>query len=248
MKKALLGITVLGLFLFCTIITATAQSPPKAVKEALNSIVALEIEDAQGKTVPRGLGFLVSQNQVATRLTNITDFTRSRGGDKIYVKLVSQERRFAVESILVSDTLHDLVLLKVLIPGVQPLSLSDEDQYRDTTIYTLSDPPEQEFAKGIIEGNSGSGEYIRMSNPVSLKNRGGAVLNNRGQVIGVSMLLLPDRSNPFSYQENSGGNSLSLYIDATSTYIGANFAVSSKILATLVSEAKRDPAKPRQKK
>ena len=100
MKKSLLNITVLVVLLFGTIMMATAQRIPKAVEDALDSIVALEIEDAQGKTISQGLGFFVSRNQVATHLTNITGFA------KIYVKPVGQRRRFAVENISVRDRMQ----------------------------------------------------------------------------------------------------------------------------------------------
>lgn len=76
MKRFLLSITVLLFLLLVIIMMANAQYTPSAVKDALNSIVAIKIDDAQNKTVSRGLGFFVSHNQVVTHLSNLKDFTQ----------------------------------------------------------------------------------------------------------------------------------------------------------------------------
>lgn len=224
MQKSLLNITVLIVLMFGTIMVVTAQRTSKAVEEALDSIVALEIEDAQGRRMPRGLGFFVSRNQVATHLPNITGFA------KIYVKPVGQRRWFAVENISVRDRMHDLALLEVSIPGMQSLSLSDKVQYRGP-VYTVSTPSRPKVVKGIIKGNARNGKYIRMSNPISRKNRGGPVLNNKGEVIGVSMLL-SNLSGDFRYQDDS--TSITITGRGSSINIGGTFAVTSKVLATLL--------------
>ena len=120
MKSILFSITVLLFFLSSIAITASAQYTPSAVKDALNSIVVIEIDDAQGKTVSRGLGFFVSHNQVVTQLSNLKDFTPVPKGAEIYVKFVRKRTRYFVDSILVPNKTDHLAFLDVSIPGVKP--------------------------------------------------------------------------------------------------------------------------------
>ena len=251
MKKTLLNITVLVVLLFGTIMVATAQRTSKAVEEALDAIVALEIEDAQGRRMPRGLGFFVTSDQVATRLTNITDFTQKGGAHKIYVRPVGKRRRLAVESVSARDRVHDLVLLKVPVPYVKPLTLSDKVQHRGP-VYTLSDPTKRRLIKGMIKDsvtltvNSRSDEYIAISNPTALENRGGPVLNNKGEVVGIP-ISLSDLSGNIRYRD--GTTSITITGSNNSINIGnigSTLAVTSKVLATLLADIDGKSSHPRR--
>lgn len=241
MKRILLSITVLLFFLLGIAITASAQFTPSAVKDALNSIVVIEIDDAQNKTVSRGLGFFVCDNQVATHLSNLKDFAPIPKGAEIYVKFVGKRTRYFVDSISVPNQTDHLAFLNVSIPGVKPLSISDKAEHSGT-VYTINDPSKPKLVKGTVKGNSKNGKYIRVSNQISQKNRGGPLLNSKGEVIGVSMLL-SGLSSKFIYDDESVSISTGKNISDGSSKInigGSAFAVSSNVLKGLLTESNSD--------
>ncbi|MYG00287.1 DUF4097 domain-containing protein [Candidatus Poribacteria bacterium] len=249
MKRILLFTTVLLLFLSSLTLTVSAQHKPSAVKDALNSIVAIEFDNIHGKTVSRGLGFFVSQNKVATHLSNLNDFNPLPKGLEVYVKLVGKRTRYQVDSITVPNKLDHLAFLNISIPGVKPLlSISNKTKHSET-VYTISDPSKPELVKGTVKGNSKNGKYLRVSNPISRKNIGSPILNSKGEVIGISMLL-SELSSEFVYNDgnidlsvgkgnsvsiktkSSGGKSIGgIKISDNIVKVGdSSFAVSSTIL------------------
>ncbi|MDE0086308.1 MAG: DUF4097 family beta strand repeat-containing protein [Candidatus Poribacteria bacterium] len=249
MKRILLSITVLLFFLSSLVIPASAQYIPSAVKDALNSIVAIEIDDAQGKTISRGLGFFVSHNQVVTHLSNLKDFTPVPKGAEIYVKLVGKRTRYFVNSISMPDQTDHLAFLNISIPGVKPLSISNKTKHSGT-VYTISDPSKPKLVKGTVKGNSKNGKYIRVSNQISQKNRGGPLLNSKGEIIGVSMLLTGLNSK-FIYDDGNVSISTGKIISDGSSKInigGSAFAVSSNVLKRLLTESNSDVVNSRRLK
>ena len=256
MKRILLSITVLLFSLSSITITASAQYTPSTVKKALNSIVAIEIDDAKGKTISRGLGFFVSRNQVITHLSNLKGFILTPKDAKIYVKLVGKRTRYFVSGVSAPNKTDNLALLNVSIPGVKPLSISKVQH--NGTVYTISDPSKPELVKGTVKGNSKNGNYIRVSNQISQKNRGGPLLNSKGEVVGISMLL-SELSSKFVYDDGNvfisiekGGSNMSINVTkSNSTIVVSNknskiniddssFAVSSNILKKLLANSNSD--------
>ena len=256
MKRILLSITVLLFSLSSITITASAQYTPSAVKKALNSIVAIEIDDAKGKTISRGLGFFVSRNQVITHLSNLKGFILTPKDAKIYVKLVGKRTRYFVSGVSAPNKTDNLALLNVSIPGVKPLSISKVQH--NGTVYTIGDPSKPELVKGTVKGNSKNGNYIRVSNQISQKNRGGPLLNSKGEVVGISMLL-SELSSKFVYDDGNvfisiekGGSNMSINVTkSNSTIVVSNknskiniddssFAVSSNILKKLFANSNSD--------
>lgn len=237
MKRILLSITVLLFSLSSLVGPASAQYTPSIVKKALDSIVAVEIDDADGKTISRGLGFFVSHNQIVTHFSNLKGFTPVPKGVEIYVKLVGKRTRYFVGSISMSDRTDHLAFLNVPIPGVKPLSISNKAQHSGT-VYTISDPSKPK----LVKGNSKDGEYIRVSNQISHKNRGGPLLNSKGEVIGVAMLL-SGLSSKFIYDDGNVSISIGKSVSDDSSKInigGGAFAVSSNVLKNLLENPTSD--------
>ncbi len=251
MKHFSLFITVLLFLLLGMVMTTAAQYTPKVIKDALSSIVAVEIDDPQGKTILRGLGFFISKNEVATHLSNLKGFTPIPKDAEIYVKFVGKRTRYFVNSISMPNKTDHLAFLNVLIPGVKPLFISNKVQHGGT-VYTISDPSKPKLVKGTVKGNSKDGKYIRVSNQISRKNSGGPLLNSKGEVIGVSMLLSELR-NKFIYDDentsisigrtgnitiNVRGNNSSNGINISDDKIninGSTFAVSSNVLREILA-------------
>ena len=166
--------------------TIIPQTPQQIAKKALKSTVYLGIEKTDGK-MTQGSGFFVRPGYVATNYHVIENTA------KTYVKLVGKETTYSVQSIVATDEKHDLALLKVadFSSPVLPLANSDKVQIGEE-VYAVGNPQgwEGTVSDGIISGIRGkdNNKWIQMTASISPGSSGGAVLNSRGEVIGVATL------------------------------------------------------------
>ena len=185
-KQSLLNFMGLVLLLFRGITAAYAQSPQQIAEKALASTVLLVMEDASGQLLSFGSGFFVRNGQVATNLHVI------KGASRGYAKLVSQKTKYDIEGITAVDAERDLVILKISVPGAQAIPFGDSDVVQvGSPIYAVGNPRglEGTFSQGIISSirNVGTDKFLQLTAPISPGSSGGPVLNNKGQVIGVSV-------------------------------------------------------------
>ena len=166
----------------------TELSAPELVQRALAATVSVEVEDENGTKLGRGSGFFVRRNLVATNF-HVID-----GAARASVKLVNTETKYRVEGVTASDETNDLALLKVAMYGVTPLPLGNSDMVQITeSVYVVGNPKDFEgtVSDGIISGrrDKGGKERLQMTAPISPGSSGGPVLNQMGEVIGVSVSL-----------------------------------------------------------
>ena len=185
-KKLLLPFIGLVLFLFCAITAANAQSPQQIAKKALASTVLLVMEDANGQPLSLGSGFFIQNGQIATNLHVV------KGTSRGYAKLVDQKTKYDIEGITAVDAERDLVILKISAPGAQVIQLGDSDTVQvGSPIYAVGNPRglEGTFSQGIISSirKAGTDKILQLTAPISPGSSGGPVLNDKGQVIGVSV-------------------------------------------------------------
>lgn len=185
-KKPLLPFIGLVLFVFCAITAVNAQSPQQIARKALASTVLLVMEDANGQPLSLGSGFFIRKGQVATNLHVV------KGASRGYAKLVDQKTKYDIEGITAVDAERDLVILKILVPEAQVISLGDSDIIQvGSPIYAVGNPRglEGTFSHGIISSvrKIGTDKLLQLTAPISPGSSGGPVLNDKGQVIGVSV-------------------------------------------------------------
>lgn len=183
-----------ALILFSGITVAHAQSPQQIAKKALASTVLLVMEDANGQPLSLGSGFFVRNGQVATNLHVV------KGASRGYAKLVDQKTKYDIEGITAVDAERDLVILKISIPGVQIIPLGDSDTVQvGAPIYAVGNPRglEGTFSQGIISSirKVGTDKILQLTAPISPGSSGGPVLNDKGQVIGVSVAIFRSGQN-----------------------------------------------------
>ena len=168
------------------IVAANAQSPQQIAKKALASTVLLVMENANGQTLSFGSGFFIRNGQVATNLHVV------KGASRGYAKLVNQKTKYDIEGITAVDTARDLVILKISVPKAPAISLGDSDTVQvGAPIYAVGNPRglEGTFSQGIISSirKVGTDKLLQLTAPISPGSSGGPVLNDQGQVIGVSV-------------------------------------------------------------
>ena len=218
-KKSVLYFIGLTLFMFCAIATVNAQNPQQIAKKALASTMLLVMEDVNGQPLSLGSGFFIRSGQVATNLHVV------KGASRGYAKMIGQKTKYNIEGITAVDAKRDLVILKISVLGAQVIPLGDSGTVQvGAPIYAVGNPRglEGTFSQGIISSirKVGTDKILQLTAPISPGSSGGPVLNDKGQVIGVSVATF------------RGGQNL-------------NFAIPSNYLKKLMEQI--GPAKPLSK-
>ena len=192
-------------------------------KPALEATVLLIMYNENDELSAVGSGFFVEKNIIAT------NFHVIEGAINGIAKRVGQESIYSVEELVNQDEEKDLAILRVAAPDVKPLYLGDSDSVRiGHTIYVAGNPEgllEGTFSDGIISAIRGdsANQLLQLTAPISEGSSGGPVLNEKGDVIGVSVATW-----------KSGQN--------------LNFAIPSKYLKALMMRSGiRPPQKPKPK-
>lgn len=216
---------------------ATVLTPQGIGEKALPSTVILETVDANGQQLGYGSGFFVQDGLIATNLHVV------EGADQASAKVAYQNTRHGIEGYTAIDVETDLVILKVNDTGkvvdrpILPLGDS-ANLKRGDTIYAVGNPEgfEGTISDGIISGvrpsdpaRGLSHAQIQITAPISPGSSGGAVINQNGEVIGVSVYGVPSvRPIPVPHRQDEQ------YINLAQNL---NFAIPANYLKALLGQS-----------
>ncbi|MFZ2330573.1 MAG: S1C family serine protease, partial [Atribacterota bacterium] len=122
------------------------------------------------------------------------------GAKNGYARIVGQKINYNIDGYTAIDLNHDLIILRVpgIISSNLPLGNSDSVQVGET-VYVAGNPQglEGTFSHGIVSGIRlvGNDKLLQITAPISPGSSGGPVLNNRGEVIGISFASFSDGQN-----------------------------------------------------
>ena len=187
-------VTLVILLLFCTVSTIPAQTVPEIAEKALAATVYLEMQDSNGKPLGFGSGFFVTPNLIATNYHVIA------GAASGTAKLVGKSTIYKIEGFTATNKYNDLALLKVSASGINPLPIGNSDAVKiGETVYVAGNPKglEGTFSDGIISSRHGGHAKgrLQMTAPISPGSSGSPMLNRKGEVIGVSFMILEGGQN-----------------------------------------------------
>jgi len=165
---------------------ARAEKARDIAKEVFPSIVMLLMEDNNGQPLSLGSGFFVREDIVATNLHVIQG---AAGG---YAKIVGKKAKYGIAGYVAIDERWDLILLKIKDANAPALSFGDSSKIAvGDEIFAVGNPKglEGTFSKGIISAIRKIEEdtLLQITAPISPGSSGGPVLNNEGDVIGISV-------------------------------------------------------------
>ena len=151
-----------------------AQTAPEVARNAFGAIVLIATEDAQGRPLALGSGFVVRQGLVVTNAHVV------EGASKGYAKLVGQTATFPIEGAVAIDGVHDLVILKVAITARSAMTLAGASPEVGETVYAVGNPRglEGTFSQGIVSGIrdiTSNDRLIQITAPISPGSSGGPV-------------------------------------------------------------------------
>ncbi len=133
------------------------------------------------------------------------------GADNIRVDL--SDSRFFEAEIVGADSLSDLALLKIGGKDLPAVELGDSDALREGEwVLAIGNPfgIAHSISTGIISGlgrgrsREEYGSYIQTDAAINPGNSGGALINVRGELIGINAAIVPGGGGPFGRVGNVG--------------------------------------------
>ncbi|MDP2044051.1 MAG: trypsin-like peptidase domain-containing protein [Candidatus Omnitrophota bacterium] len=134
-----------------------------------------------------GSGFLISSDG-----TIVTNYHVIKGAEGLGVKFAQEKELITNVSIVKTDAVRDIALIKVNTPvNATPLSLGDSEQIAvGERVIAIGNPQglQNTVSDGLVSAvrDSGGMKQIQISVPISHGSSGGALINMRGQVIGIT--------------------------------------------------------------
>ena len=189
----------------------------EAIQKAYDSVVGIIVEsledDDEGAVgsgvIVREDGYIITNNHVVKRAL-IDETINKKDNFNICVCLdpESKEDCYAAE-VIKRDVVNDLAILKIKKTGLKAIEFADSDslQRGDTTI-AIGNPINLDLfgtvSTGIVSGLNRKIDFddyvmkpiIQTTAPLSPGNSGGALLNDKGELIGVNALI----SDPSKYE------------------------------------------------
>lgn len=175
--------------------TQEQRAPALATRELVaqvgKSLVVVLTQDHEGNPIAEGSGFFFKPGFIAT---NLHVLKRASQG---YVKSLSDGVSYKISSVVGFDLKHDVCVLKLSAADGTPLRLSADDVAVGDDVLVAGNPEglEASFSKGIVSAiRSGSG-LIQMDAAISPGSSGGPVVNQRGEVVGLTVSTLVEGQN-----------------------------------------------------
>lgn len=162
------------------------DTPPEIDRRVSPSVAFIAMEDATGRPVSMGSGFVVAKGVVATSMHVI------EGAASGYVRLVGGGTRHDIQGVVASDPARGMVLLAVDGLPTGALTIGDSNAVSvGDAIYAVGNPrgTAGAFWPGIVRSvrKVGVDSLLRITSPISPGSSGGPVVNSKGEVIGVAL-------------------------------------------------------------
>ena len=195
-KKYLQIALILNLVLFANCILPVNVSAQKTVdkkltpreiaQQTLPSTVLLVMGNSDTEEVKSGSGFFVAEDIVVTNFHVIKETTEG------YAKIYGQDKIYEILGIVGIDEKNDLALLKIKGIKGKALKLNTDDSAAiGDEVFAVGNPKglEGTFSQGIVSSIRKTGKFnlLQITASISSGSSGGAVLNDKGEVIGVAV-------------------------------------------------------------
>jgi len=150
------------------------------------AVVSIAVKDKAGKEIGAGSGFIVSDDGFI-----ITSFHVLESAYRAIVEIREGQREEAYFIKGMPDL--DIAVLKIDAQNLPFLSIGDSERLvKGQSVVVLGNPAgfERSISEGIISAirSKGNLKIIQMTAPVSLGSSGGPVINEYGEVVGITTL------------------------------------------------------------
>lgn len=150
------------------------------------AIVSIKTMDKEGRELGSGSGFVISKDGII-----VTNFHVLESAYQVEVKIADNELKDVY--LIKSDPSLDIAILKVSSDNLSSLPIGNSDNLINGQVIVVIGNPwgfERSVSSGIISGIRSRDDIkvIQMTAPVSPGSSGGPVLNEYGEVIGITTL------------------------------------------------------------
>ena len=187
-------ILVLNLFFLICLLPVSAFSqitkgkkltPREIAQQTLPSTVWLVMGN-NTKGIKSGSEFFVTSDIVATNFHVIKETSEG------YAKIYGRNEVYEVLSVIGVDEKNDLALLKIKGSKGRPLRLNtDNSTAIGDVVFAVGNPEglEGTFSQGIVSSirKIDKVNLLQITAPISAGSSGGAILNDRGEVVGIAV-------------------------------------------------------------
>jgi hypothetical protein len=169
-------------FVICIILGFTSQelsaNASKVFERNKHSVVKVIAKTKKGQIFSQGSGIVFNESVIATNKHVI------EGADSVYI--VADNDTLLVIDINISAD-EDIAFLSIA-ESLTPVTISTTPPSIGDEVFTIGNPMglNSTFSNGIISGIRGS--LIQTTAPISPGSSGGALLNDTGEVIGITTL------------------------------------------------------------
>ncbi len=174
------------LFVSCASAGSGFIKDTRAIEKAAKSVLKLEVQNKNGKTIATGSGFVVFENNCL-----LTNYHVVAGGSSV-LAISDDEVRYTIDYVLCADQKMDIAILGFKEPtDIKPLSVSPNKNHpRGSEVIAIGSPIgiKNTVSSGIISSvyEEDGVPWIQITAPISHGSSGGAVFNDSGEVIGIS--------------------------------------------------------------
>lgn len=172
----------------CNVTVNEIKMNAEQISEAAGpSVFLLETYDKNGKKFAYGSTFFIEKGVAVTNYHVINNAHSAKAK-------TSDGKEYDVSSVLGYDKERDIAILEIAKADYPPLKLADSSKVKTgQKIFCLGNPLnlQHTISEGVVFNSNRviSGQpYIQISAPISPGSSGGAVLNERCQVIGIATL------------------------------------------------------------
>lgn len=173
------------LYLFFIPFFIFSQDARDIAKKCIPNTVSLVMEDSYRQPLSLGSGFIVDKGKI---ITNLHVLENAGYG---HVTISGDSKKHIIEGYYCIDRTNDLVLLSVPTIYGNAIEFSTINPEIGEKIYAIGNPKglSGTISEGIISGvrKVNSNELLQITAPISPGSSGGPVLNNNGELIGVSV-------------------------------------------------------------
>lgn len=161
-------------------------TPRENAQQTLPSTVLLVMTNSETEEIKSGSGFFVAEDVVVTNFHVIKNTTEG------YAKIYGQDKIYEILGIVGLDEENDLALLKIKGIKGKPLKLNTDDTTAiGDEVFAVGNPKglEGTFSQGIVSSirKTEKINLLQITASISAGSSGGAILNNKGEVIGVAV-------------------------------------------------------------
>lgn len=175
------------LIVTCFLKTILAQDATLIYKNTVSSTVTIETD------IMIGSGFFVDKNVIATNYHVI------EGASQVYCYTNNSSTKYKIEGYLAVDKSVDLILLKVSGLDRKAIKLATSSVSPGQKVFVIGSPKglPASISDGIVSGlrDFEGIRLIQISAPISPGSSGGPVLNENGELIGISVGQYEDGQN-----------------------------------------------------